>query len=71
MKENTHLRVMVKVHKAVKRSGLSLQDVGLRMGYPEATARKSAWQFLRSKDPRLSMLFRFAQAMGLDVKELI
>ncbi len=45
---------------------------GLKMGYPEETARKSAWQFIRQTgDPRLSMLRRFAKAMGVDVRELL
>jgi hypothetical protein len=36
------------------------------------SARKSAWQFIqKTDDPRLSMLVRFAQAMGVDVKELL
>jgi len=39
--------------------------------YPKETARKSAWQFLnKTNDPRLSMLRKFAAAVGCSVKSL-
>jgi hypothetical protein len=40
--------------------------------YPKESARKSAWQFLyKTNDPRLSMLRKFAKAMGVSVSRLI
>lgn len=55
-----------------ERSGLSLEELGLKMGYPKESARKSAWQFLnKTTDPRLSMLRRFAAAVGCSVKSLV
>jgi hypothetical protein len=51
-------------------SGLTLHDLGVKMGYPEETARKSVWQFMKTSDPRMSMLRRFAHAMGISVEEL-
>jgi transcriptional regulator with XRE-family HTH domain len=51
--------------------GWSLHEVGLKMGYPEESARKSAWQFMKTEDPRLSMLRRFAKAVGVPVEELV
>jgi hypothetical protein len=64
--------IMVKVRKLFEESGKSLDELGLAMGYPAESARKSAWQFLRkTTDPRLSMVERFAKAMGMDVKELL
>jgi hypothetical protein len=49
-----------------------MHDYSLKMGYPEESARKSVWQFLnKTADPRLSMLRRFAKAMGVDVRELL
>ena len=37
-----------------KRSGLTLHELGQRMGYPGDPARKSAWQFLKkTTDPRI------------------
>jgi transcriptional regulator with XRE-family HTH domain len=41
------------------------------MGYPLPLARKSVWQFLnRTADPRLSMLQKFADALGVPLSEL-
>jgi transcriptional regulator with XRE-family HTH domain len=53
-------------------SGLSLDELGQRMGYSSAVARKSAWQFLnKTTDPRLSMLQKFAEALGLSVASIV
>ena len=42
------------------------------MGYETGMARKSAWQFLnKTADPRLSMLRRFAGAVGVPLAELV
>jgi hypothetical protein len=42
------------------------------MGYEGDVARNSACQFLnKTTEPRLSMLRRFAAALGVDVKELL
>lgn len=63
---------MEKVRRLFKRSGKTLEELGADMGYEGEMARKSAWQFLnKTADPRLSMLRRFAQAMGVHVKELL
>ena len=53
-------------------SGMSLDQLGTDMGYEGDTARKAAWQFLnKTSDPRLSMLRRFAKAMGMSVADLL
>jgi transcriptional regulator with XRE-family HTH domain len=63
---------MDRVRLIFERSGLSLEDLGKRMGYGRNTARKSAWQFLnKTIDPRLSMLERFADAMSLTLVDLV
>ena len=62
---------MVRVRALAKESGLTLHELGLKMGYPADSARKSVWQFLRTDDPRLSMLRRFAKAMGVRLEELV
>jgi hypothetical protein len=41
------------------------------MGHPPETARQSAWQFMRTNAPRVSMLKRFAKAMGVDAKDVL
>jgi hypothetical protein len=53
-------------------SGKTLDELGVAMGYETGVARKSAWQFLnKTTDPRLSMLRRFAKAVGVSVEELV
>lgn len=52
-------------------AGISLDELGRRMGYEGDAARKSAWQFLnKTRDPRLSMLQRFSDAIGVSLREL-
>jgi len=43
------------------------------MGYDDdQAAKKSAWQFLnKTNDPRLSMVRKFAAAVGVSVRSLI
>jgi len=64
---------MDKVKVAFVKSKLSLVELGRRMGYEtDGAAKKSAWQFLnKTNDPRLSMLRKFAAAVGVKVKSLI
>jgi hypothetical protein len=63
--------VMAEVRARFEKSKLSLDELGLRMGYPKESARKSAWQFIhKTNDPRLSMLRKFATAVGCSVKSL-
>jgi transcriptional regulator with XRE-family HTH domain len=55
-----------------KELGLSLDEIGRRMGYSPTSASKSAWQFLNmTEDPRLSMLYRLADAFQVSVSELL
>jgi len=47
--------VMNRIRDLFEKSGLTLHALGRKMGYPEETARKSAWQFVqKTEDPRLS-----------------
>jgi transcriptional regulator with XRE-family HTH domain len=62
---------MVRVRTLVKESGLSLHELGLKMGCPPETARQSVWQFLRTADPHISVLRRFAEALGVTIEELV
>lgn len=62
---------MLRVRELFAQSGLTLDNLGQRMGYSGATARKAAWQFVsRTNNPRVSMLRKFAQAVGVTVAEL-
>jgi transcriptional regulator with XRE-family HTH domain len=62
---------MPRIRLLFARSGLSLDELGHRMGYSGAAARKSAWQFLnRTNDPRLSMLRKFSEAINLSLRDI-
>jgi transcriptional regulator with XRE-family HTH domain len=71
MAEKHEDQAMTKARALFEASGLSLHDLGLKMGYPPENARQSAWQFMKSGDPRVSTLRRFAAALGVPVDELI
>jgi hypothetical protein len=61
---------MEKVRALFEKSGASLHALGLAMGYDKETARQSAFQFLKSSDPRISMLQRFARAMSVPLADI-
>lgn len=63
--------VMARVRAWLESSGLTQHELGVRMGYSEDVARKAIWQFLKSKDPRIGMLRRFAKAAGISFVELV
>jgi len=63
---------MERARRIFEKSGLSFEELGQRMGYSGATARKSAWQFLRkTTDPRLSMMIRFVEALNISLVDLV
>jgi len=62
---------MNRVRQWLEKSGLTMHELGLRMGYDEQTARKAVWQFLRTADPRVGMLRKFAAAAGVPLVELV
>ena len=62
---------MAKIRAIVTKSGLTQQEVGLRMGYPPESARQSVSQFLKGENPTIGVLKRFADAMGIDMKDLL
>ena len=64
-------KMMLRARELFTASGLTLDELGQRMGYSGPSARHSAWQFLhRTTDPRLSMVCRFADAIGVSVADL-
>ena len=69
--ERTEDPSMRKVLKAFEASGMSMQQVGEKMGYSAASARQAVSQFLKSGDPQVSMLRRFAKAVGVKVESLL
>ena len=47
------------------------QEIGEKMGYSPSSARQAVSQFLRSGDPQIGMLRRFADAMGISLVTLL
>ena len=71
MREETE-PAMKRAKAIFEKSGLSLEELGQRMGYTETLARKSAWQFLnKTRDPRLSMIRKFASAMSISARDVV
>jgi len=62
---------MPAVRKALEASGMTQQALGELMGYPPESARQSVSQFLRSNDPRVGMIRRFAEALGMPLSRLL
>ena len=52
-------------------AGWTQQRLGEAMGYGGESARKSVSQFLKSRDPQISMLRRFARATGVKLTVLV
>ena len=70
-KQRTEDPSMRKVRKLFKGSGMTQQELGERMRYPAASARQAVSQFLKSGDPQIGMLRKFAKAMGVELESLI
>jgi transcriptional regulator with XRE-family HTH domain len=62
---------MAAVRERFAKSGMTQQELGERMGYAPGSARQAVSQFLKSGDPQISMLRRFAKAIGISVKTLL
>lgn len=61
---------ILKARELFEASGKTLEEIGIAMGFPAPTARKSVWQLLNKiDDPRLSTLRNFAAAIGVPVVE--
>lgn len=63
--------VMSRIRASVERSPLSLKEIGERMGYSKESASACVSQFLKTSDPRIGMVRRFAKAMGLSLTRLV
>lgn len=50
---------------------MTLEELGLKMGCDEKTARQAAWQLFKTTDPRLSSIQKLAEALGVEVKDLL
>jgi transcriptional regulator with XRE-family HTH domain len=71
MAESTPDPVMARVRELFERSKMTLEEVATRMGYTGTTGRQSVWQFInKTVDPRMSMVRKFAQAVGVSLSDL-
>jgi transcriptional regulator with XRE-family HTH domain len=66
--------VREKLRRAAAESGMTQEEIGLRMGFAKDSARKAVSRLLNTEaeyDPRLSTLLVFAKAVGRPLKELL
>jgi len=70
-KEKTEDPAMRKVRKLFEQSGLTQQELGEKMGYAPTTARQAVSQFLKSGNPQIGMLRRFAKAVGVKLETVM
>jgi lambda repressor-like predicted transcriptional regulator len=63
--------IMAEIKAVFAKSGMSMQKLGEAMGYEPTTARQSVSQFMKSKDPRMSMVLRFADATGKKITDFL
>jgi transcriptional regulator with XRE-family HTH domain len=66
--------VREKLRQAAKNSGMTQEEIGLRMGFAKDSARKAVSRLLNTEtdyDPRLSTLLAFASAINCSLKELL
>ena len=70
-KERVNDPVMKAVRERFEASKLTQQALGEKMGYPPTVARQAVFQFLKSGDPQIGTLRRFARAMGISLVTLI
>jgi transcriptional regulator with XRE-family HTH domain len=64
--------VLKKAQKLLEKSGMTLDELGVKMGYESGTARRAVWQlFHKTPDPRLSTLTRLADALGVELRDLL
>ena len=70
-KERVNDPVMQAIRERFEKSGMTQQELGEKMGYAPETARQAVSQFLKSGDPQVSMLRRFARAVGVSVSTLL
>lgn len=70
----TAASVRERLRQAATDSGMTMEEIGLRMGFTKDGARKAVSRLLNANvdyDPRLSTLVSFAAAIGRPLKELL
>jgi transcriptional regulator with XRE-family HTH domain len=70
----TATSVREKLRLAAKESGMTQEEIGLRMGFAKDSARKAVSRLLNPEidyDPRLSTLLAFASAINRPLRDLV
>jgi transcriptional regulator with XRE-family HTH domain len=72
-KANSPAEVRKRLRDAAERSGMTQEEIGLRMGFSKGGARQAVSRMLGQEDydPRLSTLLAFAEAVNKPLKELL
>jgi transcriptional regulator with XRE-family HTH domain len=68
------VQIRKKLRQAAEDSGMTQEEIGVRMGFAKDSARKAVSRLLNldtEYDPRLSTLVAFAKAIGRQPKELL
>ena len=63
-----------KLRRAAKDSGMTQEEIGLRMGFAKDSARKAVSRLLNVEldyDPRLSTILTFAGAINRQLRDLL
>jgi transcriptional regulator with XRE-family HTH domain len=71
---DTVATVRAKLRRAAKDSGMTQEEIGLRMGFSKDSARKAISRLLNAEvdyDPRISTLLAFAKAIDCSLKDLL
>jgi transcriptional regulator with XRE-family HTH domain len=64
-------KLMRRLQALFEQSGLTLDELGQKMGYEGDVARQSAWQFLHNTTgARVTTLARFARAVDVPIADL-
>lgn len=66
--------VREKLRRAAETSGMTQEEIGLRMGFAKSSARQAVSRLLNLEaeyDPRLSTLLAFADAVKRPFKDLL
>jgi transcriptional regulator with XRE-family HTH domain len=66
--------VRAKLRAAAKESGMTLEEIGLAMGYSKSGARQAVSRMLNSStdyDPRLTTLMQFAVAVNSSLSNIL
>jgi transcriptional regulator with XRE-family HTH domain len=73
-KSETLAAVRGKLRRAADGSGMTQEEIGLRMGFSKDSARKAVSRLLNLEvayDPRLSTLLAFAAAVNYSLKDFL